>query len=190
MLPPKGQERRWGPEPSAWQPVDLAAWDLPLPEPISGPLPQRAVPWSRRESRGRQAGMIAQAEAAEAIRASVAAEIGPDDAEEAPSPSGRPEQWWRDAALVPYSKPGEISHAEAEARVCRALLTDGLRPDNRLAPIARTIAALAEAVAETVSSADAEDRGPRFEPTPRDLADYLTAMRWFALLNPPELWHR
>lgn len=187
MLPPRGQEQRWGPEPSAWQPVDPATWDLPLPAPLfSGPQ-EWAMPWSRREVRGRLGSMAAQAAEAESIRAGVLAEIG--EAEPVSRPPGRPEQWWRDASLVTYSAPGEISHAEAEARVCRAILTDGLRPEMLSASLAGTSAALAEVVAETVTSSDADDGRPRFEPTPRDLADYLTAMRWFALLNPPELWH-
>ena len=58
-----------------------------------------------------------------------------------------------------------------------------------MAAIASTSSALAAMVAEVVTSADS-DAGVPFAPTPRDLSDYLTAMRWFVALNPPEMWHR
>jgi len=75
--------------------------------------------------------------------------------------------------------------------VARAILTDGIKGKYG-GPRAFESAgnALGLLVHETILSTDADHMRQRFEPTPRDISDYLTAFAWFTALYPPELWHK
>lgn len=52
------------------------------------------------------------------------------------------------------------------------------------------LAGLAEAADMALSGGGEPDPLARFEPQPQDHADFLTAMSWFAALNPPERRHK
>lgn len=172
-------------EPDLWRPLKSADWPDPLPEPATLAVAGQMVSQSgkrRWDARSQQAELAARIKAE--TEAEVEAAHGPAE-ETAPATGRRPERWWLDAAAVSYSEPGRVSITEAEARLCRALLTDRLHPAHYSPMIGTTSAALGSLVAEHISSADA--RPARFEPTPRDLDDYLVAMAWFAALNPPDL---
>lgn len=219
-LPPKGQGERWGGEPEAWRPERPELWKAPLPEPLvscgltgagapsgrgGAGAPGRLAPGCRAQAvdavpgaprtQGWRGGcvrgdkynkMAAQAEQSAQTQAEIRAELG-DDEEAA---AGRDDQWWLTEPLS-YSPMGEVSLREAEGRVARAILTDGIRGRHGgPGGLTETSSALSGLVHETLLSTDAEGMTERFEPSPRDLSDYVTAFGWFAALNPPELWHR
>ncbi|MGH6815518.1 MAG: hypothetical protein ACREC6_07430 [Hyphomicrobiaceae bacterium] len=198
-LPPRHRAAEWGGEPQCWQPCDAAAWRDPLPDPIAGPLPPRlARPGLSPGSEAGRDRRVLQAEAADRIRADIEAEIGPDIA----SPDGRPSEqvrqrdtgWWRDPAAVGYEPEGQVSLRMAEARVLRAVAvagngTAGVGPRHR-STLGPWMDAVAAAFGETIvegADGSALAVAVRFEPTPRDTDDWLTAMTWFTALNPPEL---
>lgn len=99
-------------------------------------------------------------------------------------------RWWLEyPQLVTYSRPGaEVTQQEVEGRLCRAILTDGLRPGQRPQAWQGTAGGLAALVHEALTSADAL-AARSFEPTRADLTDQDGGepMRWFAALSPPEL---
>ena len=190
VLRDSGAADALGFEPWAWRPLPDQPWPHDLPEPITA--------WSAGarmvDVRPRKlAAMARQAAESARVQAELAQQYGPLEVAPGDSPAGsRPPgakpgaQWWLDPVSVTYSAPGEIDILEAEARVARAILTDGLRSMERPAGLAPVAAGLAGLVAQTVSSDDAERR-PRFEATARDHADYLTAFGWFAAIAPIEL---
>lgn len=96
------------------------------------------------------------------------------------------DDWWRDPSALTYSAPPYIGRAEAEGRIMRAILTDGLMPWKSRATLAGWPKALIEAAAKRAEQSTNAYRPP-FKPTPRDVSDNITAMRWFAMLDPPEL---
>lgn len=102
--------------------------------------------------------------------------------------------WWRDATLVGYHPPGEISRREAEGRVMRALNTNQRirveRPTSK--SCADVIAQMSEARAtwEDTEDIPSADWRPPFEPLGHDFDDFLLAMSWYNALNPPEMWHK
>lgn len=184
-LPPRGLESRWGEEPEGWRPEQPETWRAPLPEPLTSCAPRMAdARPGRARSGGRYAAMSAQAAQSDATRREIEAELGAVDEARASE-----RQWWL-GELLSYSPAGEISVREAEGRVARAILTDGIKGKHGgPAGMGETSSALSGFVHETLLSSDADGMLERFEPTPRDLADYTTAFAWFTALNPPELWH-
>lgn len=97
-----------------------------------------------------------------------------------PAPEEMREDWWRDPGLVTYSDAPHIGRSEAEGRVMRAILTDGLRPwKPRTAP--------ASGWPKAFQDADERCSASTFDPTPRDVSDSIIAMGWFAALDPPEM---
>ena len=164
-----------GPDPDVWRPLRPECWAAPLPPPVKTIAP---VMWSSRT------GFAAVADAAaaelaremEADREAAAAQAGADARE-----SARALAWWRDPSRVTYSQPGAISLREAEARVSRAILTDGLNGFRSTAQEIRD-SALAGVIDGGVDTELAE-RVTRFVPLPQDLSDYLTAFGWFARLS-------
>jgi hypothetical protein len=201
-LPPKGQERRWGEQPDAWRPEHPGLWKAPLPEPLAGWTPSLEASNKALAARkvagerdagiaamaprpNRYAAMTAQADQSARTRAEIVAEVGA--IEETPRAGDR--QWWLTEALT-YSAAGEVSVREAEGRVARAILTDGIRGrEGGPAGFSETSSAMSGFIHETLLSSDADGARERFEPTPRDLDDYIVAFAWFTALNPPELWH-
>lgn len=189
VLRDSGEADALGFEPWAWRPLPGQPWPHELPEPITAwSAGSRMVDVRPRKLRA----MARQAEESARVQAELEAEHG---LPAPPAPSGRlpagesesaTKQWWLDPAAVTYSPPGAIDILEAEARVARAILTDGLRAMERPAGLAPVAAGLAGLVAETTGPDDA-NRRPRFEATARDHADYLTAFGWFAGIAPLEL---
>ncbi len=189
----EGHEQRWGPEPDAWRPERPNAWKAPLPPPLTACAPRMVDvrepdvgASGPRAGRNRYAAMAAQAEQSARSRAEIEAELGPIEEAE----RGKDHQWWL-TELLTYSSRGEVSVREAEGRLARAILTDGIRgkyggPNG----LTETSSALSVLVHETLLSTDADVIRERFEPSPRDVGDYEIALGWFAALNPPELWHR
>lgn len=159
-LPQPKDRRRWGEHPACWRPRDPAAWPFPLPEPTRPP---------HRVSAADAAADSGSQEPTDAI--------GADKAR----------QWWRDASAVTYSPPGSITAREAEARVKRAILTDGLRPEKNAGLTVQGWPAELIEAARLIEDGPGDERPPRFEPSPRDIDDAIEAMRWFAALDPPEM---
>ncbi len=158
-LPRKKDRRKWDAQPGAWQPKDAAQWPYDLPEPIYRP------------------------DRPPAPEAPSQPEI---DRLEARDPKSA--FWWRDAAQVTYSPAGLITAREAEARVKRAILTDGLRKEKFARMTQHAWPAELLEVAEAIDNPD-RPLPARFEPTPADIDDSLVAMAWFAALDPPEMRH-
>lgn len=163
-LPPKGKEETWGDGPSRWQPVDPATFPGPLPAPLRTAVEEgRMVDISQRSRR--------------------ALSNEPEPADEG--------QWWLVAGNVTYAHKGNVTERDAEARIMRAILTDGITSFAR-----RDFAGTAGVIAELGGvhpddPADAVmDLAPKFKPTPRDESDHPIAMAWFAALNPVELRHK
>lgn len=97
-------------------------------------------------------------------------------------------QWWL-TELVTYSPAGTVSIREAEGRVARAILTDGIASGlGGHGRLRVTSSALSNLIQKTQLSSDTHGMRQLFKPSPRDLDDYDTAIAWFAALNPPELW--
>ncbi len=182
-LPPKRNAHEWGQYPDYWWPIDPDNWPRELPQ----PLPERSA--RRRYSATNGFNTVIEVTAEQLARE---IEEGREIARaQANKPSKEPRegmQWWRDPHRVTYSKTGNISIEEVEARVSRAILYDGVHPNMRPAEFGAD-SVLAATAATTVSSEheDPSSWHVRFTPSQKDHDDYLIAMAWFAALNPPEL---
>ncbi len=171
-------------DPDCWRPERPDLWKAPLPEPLS-PVRAAATPTLRARGpeggRNRYAAMTAQAEKSAQTRAELVAEFG--EIEEGVAVADK--MWWLTEKLT-YSPRGAISRREAEGRIARAILTDGIRGHyGGPGGLREASSALAQFIASSLHSTDAEDMIERFEPTPRDLSDYMTAFAWFSDLDPP-----
>lgn len=175
-LPRRKDRDDWPPDPECWQPENAAVWIWP-PGPVPTPLPVLVRPQMVAQSgRRRWNAMADQAERAAAIRAEALAGLEP----EAPAAThpARATRWWL-TELPSYSPPGDISVREAEGRVMRAILTDGIRQMELPRGWASSGNTLQDMIAEHVGGED----GPEpFDPSPADVSDYLVAMGWFAAL--------
>jgi len=175
-----------GTDPDVWRPLKPELWQLPLPAPVASISPGRM--WSSRTGFA----AVDEAEAAELAREMEddreAARVQSEPWRGGARETGLP--WWRDATRVTYSQRGSVGVEEAEARVSRAILTDGLRLERAGVQVVRASSALADMVSETASS-EHDDPGHwrNFYALPQDYDDELTAMRWFSAINPPDL-HR
>jgi len=172
-------------EPNCWRPKRPDLWKAPLPEALP-PVRAAATPTLRERgpevgrNPNRYAGMSAQADASDRARAELVAEFG--EIEDGPPTSDR--LWWLTERLT-YSPRGEIGEREAEGRIARAILTDGIRGScGGPQPLRQTSSALSQFIHSSLHSTDAEDMIEAFAPTPRDLSDYVTAFGWFAALAP------
>lgn len=169
-----------GADPELWAPVRPDLWQMPLPEVASvveldGPAKMFHVKQS-----------LSEADMAAEMQAERDGVI--DEPEQELRSSRVAGQWWRDASQIRYEPVAELSPRMAEGRVMRAVACCGYGMGLTLKTT--TFSTLLTSVAEAVAAADeAPDRdwAPRLEPLPADHADFLTAMRWFADLNPPEL---
>ncbi|MCV0371101.1 hypothetical protein [Filomicrobium sp.] len=174
---PRHGEDALGLDPDAWRPENPAAWKMPLPVPIHGIQAGRM--WSARGGFS----AVDEAEAAELAR-EMEAERETARAQGAlhGADGETGTRWWLDPTRVTYSPPGQVSIAESEARVSRAILTDGLTGQRNPQGV-RTSRALADITADGLGDDDEiADRVARFDPLPQDIEDYLTAMGWFAQL--------
>lgn len=202
-LPPKIDRRRrdaghaWSPEPDCWQPEDAAAWTWPKVDgriEIPPELPRMQPRMYSGDGRRRWASMTEQAERSARAQVRIAAEIEAEFGPDAPPPEAMRigSRWWREPALVRYSPEGAVSRAEVEGRVCRALLTDGIRPGELPQGWQGVGTALGQMVHETITSEETAVDLRTFEPTRADLADQerFLPMKWFAALNPPLLRRR
>lgn len=206
--------RDMGDEPELWQPRDPENWEYPLPEPVTaaaqgrfhstrgsgryigGASDAQVLPEASRMGHPRYAAMSAQADASDAARAEIEAAVGftlddlaRDRAQSASEADRIEPRWWRDSSLVTYSPSGVVSMGEAEARVLRAILTDGLRPWKRGEPVRawpQEFLDWADAQKKMAEDPKADIR-ERFVPTRDDIRDSLVAMTWFAALDPPQL---
>lgn len=193
-LPPEGEAERWGHEPNCWRPEKPELWQAPLPPPLLSTEPRfvdvrgDSASRSRPSRANKYSAMSAQAEQSARTQAELVAEFGEIDD---PSTADKPDKLWWLSERLTYSPKGSISEREAEGRVARAILTDGIRPGDYggPGPLRETSSALSQFIHETLLSTDAEHLFARFEPTPRDLSDYVTAFGWFSELNPPHMRH-
>jgi hypothetical protein len=154
-FPPKKLASRLGPHPHLWRPVDPLRWVYMLPEPVAV---QAEVDWRT--------------------------SLDPSP------PAVRGERWWVDEAQVGRTASGSISSKEAEGRVLRALCTmgaiqfSGPQSKTNANVLARYAAAPLSYLLDDIEGLTSDWR-PSFEPTGRDLDDFLIASRWFEALNPP-----
>lgn len=102
-------------------------------------------------------------------------------------PAEKGETWWEDETQVSRSPEGSVSLREAEARVLRALRTmraisfSGPSQKTSADVLARISAAPLTFLLEEAQAS--ESWSPRFEPSGRDLDDFLTASAWFQSLR-------
>lgn len=167
------EERGWGPEPAAWQPIG------PWPDPLLDPLPTGEV-----DDKVRMVSIgLVNFDAAAA-----AAEME-GDRQQARGRNGRePFQqraaldWWWNPAEITYEPPGHVTRRMAEGRVLRAVAwCRGGHAPPKLAT-SKFFAEMAAAVDELPG--DMPPQPVRFTPLQQDIGDFLTAMSWFARLNP------
>lgn len=181
-LPPAGRAKEWGDYPAWWRPVDPGKWGRPLPEPLPDGI--QPVMWSSTT----RFNAVEEAEAADLAHEMHADREMARAVAESDNTAERRDlarsHWWLDATRMTYARQGQITQKDAVARVCRALLFDGVqmrdRPDGHSGA-----SALATLAAEILTSG--EEAGQwieRFEPAPQDHDDYLTAMAWFSALSP------
>lgn len=77
-----------------------------------------------------------------------------------------------------------ISEAEVETRVHRAMKTLAVLPDAEASWLVR-MGDIPRALIDEPGD-EAQDRPPRFRPTPFDISDYLTALAWVNPLPGPQ----
>lgn len=184
LLPPKGQERRWGMQPEAWRPVPGDDWPEKLPSAMLSPK-------ARFVTEKLKFTLVEEATAADLAREmehgrEVARAYRGDDGEVDPK-----KQWWKDPYTIKYEPPGEVTEKMAEGRLMRAVAACDARAGLTLeARTAGTVLAdLATAADQAFRQFDATSDGAvRFRALPQDIHDFCEAMRWFAMLNPPKSW--
>ena len=177
-LPPKGRAGRdWPAQPESWRPAVPTEWGEPIGEPRPLLIAPQMAAASGRKRWGTQAEYDAQ-------RASYAAQEAA--ARAADRETDGDVGWWLNPAAITYSPSGRIDHREAEGRLFRAILTDGLRPlSDVVTRPQEERSSLDGQQAEPASSDDV--RPERFEPTPRDVDDHDIAIAWLAALDPVEV---
>lgn len=120
----------------------------------------------------------------------VAAVLQPEPERVAPAASPRPPKEAIDVAIHRYSPPGEISRKEAEIRMIRFIRTERMTPWGDVTGLRPGwpgyLSEWAKSLEESRKDAT-RDPAPRWEPTPRDITDSETVVKWFTSLNPPGL---
>lgn len=170
------EQRGWGPEPTAWQPI--GPWPDPLPEPLpSLPGPATAEP------------RMATIGGVEFCAATAAAEMEADRvaARAAPRQEAARDTWWLDPGRIVYQPAGHVTREMAEGRILRALLWCGYGQDvsRDVVPASRFLAEMASMTLSEALAANEEWATDRtLRPLKRDHDDFLEAMRWFCALNP------
>lgn len=166
--------------PCLWQPQFPDKWRMALPDPVPGVAPRMWSSTMRFQ-------LVDDATAAE-----LAEEMERDRADARAAPARgegeRPQvAWWRDADLIRYEPPGEITPRMAEGRIMRAVAM--CEHDRGLTIRTRTFSdILAEMAARREDQPYAtSDFVPRMKALPMDISDFDTAMAWFVALNPRPL---
>jgi hypothetical protein len=175
-LPPKRKRGAdtWGENPEWWQPENPKEWRISLPAPL------------------KLNGVSAEGVMADIRR-------GPRRGAEAPDElSDRLPWWWlidSDAPRLTYCTAGQITRQMAEGRVMRAVAASGIEETKGLfgaSPRVPMFNELSQA-AQAFLKDDAAKQG-KIQPSlwsvclhldRNDHDDWLTAMSWFAALNPP-----
>jgi alkylated DNA nucleotide flippase Atl1 len=182
-LPAPSEASAWGAEPICWQPLN-ERWIWPggiEPVPLAPHLIPRivGVRYLSKEAE--------DAELAESSREIEAERRFAQGRKDEPAPVDTSLPWWRDITVIRHARSGEITERDAEGRVMRALAHSGeLRPTLRSRTTAALLAALSDAAEQADAAYAAEIGLTKFTPLPKDHEDFLTAMAWFAALNPPE----
>ena len=161
-LPPKRGGRNWGEHPEWWRPLRPDQYRWRLPAPITR-LVRQAAP---------------------------GATVDEDDAPATDAGGG---VWWLDHSLITYSPAGKVSSRECEGRLLRAVSTAGA--GRGLGLRTRTTGTILAEILDAIDglagdAGDLREIIPRFESLPADESDFLTAMGWFAALNPPQAYHK
>lgn len=172
--------------PDLWQPLHPELWRLPLPEPVT--LSADGIMAAERVS-------FALVDAAEA--SDLAREMEADRAHangvSRENRVAQPEKersilWWRDASLIRYERAPDITLRMVEGRLMRAVYHSGAA-DHGGVQTSSVLRDMSEAAARALAELEAKstpDFVPRMDSTPADAGDFLTAMGWFAALNPPD----
>lgn len=98
-----------------------------------------------------------------------------------------------DVTIHRYSEPGEISREEAEIRMIRFIRTEHVSPWHNPTGLRSGWPGYLDYLSEWAKSLEeakkdaTRDPTPRWEPTPRDITDSETVVKWFTSLNPPGL---
>ena len=178
-LPPKGKKANtWGENPEWWQPEMPGEWRAPLPPPLklNGVSAEGVMADVGRGARRRRQDAILD-----------------EMRDELP-------WWWQidpDAPRIVYEPAGQVSRDMAEGRVMRAVSASGAQETaltRRRVLTAPSFHALSQAAQAYLQ--DETTKREQIKPSKwlarlhldrTDLKDWLTAMSWFAALNPPEL---
>jgi hypothetical protein len=180
-LPPKGKKAgRWGDNPEWWQPEKPKEWKAPLPLPL------------KLNGVSAEGVMADIGHGARRRRRDVLLDGSRDDF-----------PWWwlvdPDGPQIVYEPHGRISRDMAEGRLMRAVSASGARETAALHRVTFEPQAFAELSAAAQAFIRDESSKRQMEKVPpsrwlarlnldrQDLNDWLTAMSWFAALNPPEL---
>src|SRR6202008_2841452 len=94
----------------------------------------------------------------------------------------------RDISQVRYERPPDCTLRMIEGRLMRAVYNCGSVLHARI-NTSSVLREIGEGPARELADREAQhipDFVPRMEPAPSDESDFLTAMGWFAALNPPE----
>lgn len=164
--------------PCLWQPLSPDMWKAPLPEPVATVDPQM---WSATT----RFAMVDEAESSELAREM---ERDRDDARRGTVCANDNDlryQWWRDADNIRYEPAGSISLRMVEGRVMRALCCDRTIPmDGRRYRTNAAVLADLKRGMEALFGDPTHDWRPKFEPSRRDMADYLPVMGWLTRARP------
>lgn len=179
----------WPEEPDCWAPT-AKGWTWPggkAPE----PLPPHHVPrlWGARQGFG----AVDEAEAADLAREMEAdrqqARSGaPERSDGGRNGQGRALWWMADGLNLRHDPAGQVERRDAEARLMRALASDG---GGTLEGAPMVVSGLLAEIGEDACRRLAEielrtppEFRPPFRPLPTDTRDYLTAMSWYRALLP------
>lgn len=160
-LPPRGRDRIWGDHPSLWQPLDLALWPHPLPEPVRAPV----ASWPRETA----------PEPDDVSRETLDPLWWRDATQVAYSSRGGISQHEAEGRIMRALNTNWRIHVESPSYQTNA---------DVLARLGQ------EPLLEDLDEPLHHDWRPPFEPLGRDLDDFTVSMAWFAALNPKELWHK
>jgi hypothetical protein len=182
-LPPHGQEEEWGAEPDAFRPIDPKKWDWPLPAPLearAGIMTAERVRFALVDE-AEAADLAKEMEADRANANSVSRDVSRGTGHATIC-------WWRDQSQINYREvPPNLTLRSIEGRLMRAVYHCGAGSHAKF-NTSSVLRDLGEAAAREMAEREAvavPDFVPRMESTPADEGDFLTAMGWFAALNPP-----
>jgi hypothetical protein len=178
-LPPRGKKGLdWPDNPEWWQPEQPDKWEAPLPTPL-------VIHAISKEGIMADIGRGARRRRRDALLVELREDLP---------------WWWMvdpDAPRIVYEPPGAVTRDMAEGRVMRAVSASGAQQTANL--FRRELPPPAFALLTEAAQAVIRDEATKREKHPpsrwwarlhldaADLKDWLTAMSWFAALNPPDL---